>query len=64
MIAFVREVIAGSISAGSMSMVSSLMSMKTGRAPDIEIASEVAIKVCATVITSSPLPMPNARRVR
>ena len=62
--AFVRGVIAGSMSAGSINIVSSSTSMKIGVAPVIEIASEVAMKVWATVMTSSPGPMPSARSVR
>ena len=37
------------------------MSTKTGFAPTIPIASVVATKVNATVITSSPLPISKAR---
>ena len=38
------------------------MSAKTGRAPTFVIASAVAMNVWAVVITSSPGPMPSARR--
>ncbi|MEZ4836483.1 MAG: hypothetical protein R2873_31575 [Caldilineaceae bacterium] len=37
------------------------MSTKTGVAPTAEMASAVAINVCATVITSSPGPMSRAQ---
>ncbi len=40
----------------------SRMSTKTGRAPACRIALTVALKVKLTVITSSPGPMPSARR--
>ena len=39
-------------------------STRTGLAPAYEMASAVAMNVLATVITSSPAPMPRARRIR
>ena len=55
MMARVRGVMAASIASGSISMVSSLISTNTGRAPVSEMASAVAMNVCATVMTSSPV---------
>ena len=62
--AFVFGVIFSSISFGSMSKVSLSMSTKTGVAPTIPIASVVATKVNATVITSSPFPISKARSAK
>src|SRR5687767_3249387 len=61
MIAFVRGVIALASCATSSSAVSRRTSTNTGFAPICEIASAVAINVFATVITSSPGPMPSPR---
>ena len=64
MIAFVLLVIFSSIFSGSMLNVSGRMSTKTTLAPDIVIASDVAMKLLATVMTSSPLPIPMAFSAR
>ena len=61
MIAFVFDVIAASILEGSILNVSGSISTKTGFAPTIPIASAVATKVNAVVITSSPAPIFKAR---
>ena len=58
-IALVFSVISSSILLGSIFKVSLMLAHK-GVAPDSTIASTVATKVKAWVITSSPLPMPNA----
>jgi hypothetical protein len=54
----VRFVIARSIAPGSMVNDASSTSTNTGRAPFSRIASPVAMKVFATVTTSSPGPTP------
>ncbi len=56
-----RGVIAASSRAGSIVCVSARTSTNTGRAPTSRIASPVAMKVFATVTTSSPGPIPCAR---
>ncbi len=53
-----RGVIAASSVPGSMVKEASSTSTKTGRAPFSRIASPVAMKVLATVTTSSPGPTP------
>ena len=53
-----RGVIAASSPAGSIVNVAGSTSTNTGRAPFSRIASPVAMKVFATVTTSSPGPMP------
>ena len=60
MMARVRGVMAASRSSGSMQYDTGSMSINTGVAPTAVIASAVAIKVCATVITSSPGCSPSA----
>ena len=60
--ALVLSVMAASILVGSMLHVVGSMSTKTGLAPTIQIASAVAKKVLATVMTSSPGPMPSAMK--
>ncbi len=62
MMAFVFGVIAASIFAGSMHLVSGSQSTNTAVAPAIQMASAVAKKVFGCVITSSPGPMPIAIR--
>ena len=64
MIAFVLGVIAASIFAGSILKVSGSISAKTGVAPTIPIASVVATKVNAVVITSSPFPISKALKAK
>ena len=64
MIAFVLEVIAASNFEASKLKVSLSISTKTGFAPTMPIASVVATNVNATVITSSPAPISNARNAR
>jgi hypothetical protein len=64
MTALVRGVIAASSRAGSRQHVSGSMSTKTGVAPTKAIASVSAKNVWATVTTSSPGPMPAARKAR
>ena len=64
MIAFVLLVIFSSIFSGSMLNVSGRISTKTTLAPDIVIASDVAMKLFATVMTSSSLPIPMAFNAR
>ena len=56
--ALVFGVIAASIFAGSMFFVLGSQSTSTAFAPAIQMASAVAKKVFAVVMTSSPLPMP------
>ena len=63
MIAFVRGVTASSMSETSMLYVSGCASTRTGLAPVADMAKAVAMKVFAAVITSSPLPIPMARKV-
>ncbi len=53
-----RGVIAASSPAGSIVNEAASTSTNTGRAPFSRIASPVAMKVFATVTTSSPGPMP------
>ena len=64
MAAFVRGVIAFSISPGTMFIVSSSTSANTGRAPSIATAEAEAIKEFGAVITSSPGPTLRARSAR
>ena len=59
MIAFVFEVIFSSIRSTSMLYVFGLMSTNTTCAPAILMASDVAMKLLATVMTSSPAPTPS-----
>ena len=61
MIAFVRGVIAASMSAGSMLYVFGSTSTHTGVAPVKEMALELAMNEPAGVMTSSPGRMPIAR---
>ena len=58
----VRAVTARSAKSGSRFMLSSSTSTNTGSAPTWLMASAVAKKVNGVVITSSPGPMPRARR--
>ena len=60
--AFVLSEIAVSIISGSIQYVSLQTSIKTGVAPTAAMLSAVAKKVQDTVITSSPSPIPNARK--
>ena len=60
--AFVFVVIADSIFETSRFPVSGSTSTKIGRAPAEIIAVTVAIKVIGVVMTSSPDPIPNAKR--
>ncbi len=62
MMALVLSVIAASILAGSMHLVFGSQSTRTALAPAIQMASAVAKKVLAWVMTSSPGPMPSAIR--
>ena len=64
MIAFVWGVIASSIRCVSMSWVSRSMSTSTGLAPAWMMVFTVAQKVIGVVITSSPFPIPAAKRER
>ncbi len=57
-------VIACSILVGSISSVSFRTSTNTGVAPVETIAETVGIAVFGTVMTSSPGPIPSARRAR
>ena len=59
-----RDVMAASSPPGSIVNEASSTSTNTGRAPFSRIASPVAMKVLATVTTSSPGPTPYARRAR
>ena len=59
----VRGVIAASIRPASIRYVSGSMSMKTGVAPVERIELIVALKVCETVITSSPGPRPRPAQI-
>ena len=54
---------AGSISAGSMLNVTGSMSTNTGVAPTLLIDSGVAKNVNGVVMTSSPGPIPSARKL-
>ena len=58
------DVIAVSISAGSILYVSAFGSTGTGVAPTADTASQVAIYVLAGTMTSSPGPMPSARKAK
>jgi len=60
MMAFVRGVMARSMSDGLMLNVWGSISTYTGLAPSSTIVSVVATNVNGVVITSSPLPMPSA----
>ncbi len=62
MIALVFGVIFSSIRSTSMLYVFGLMSTNTTWAPAILMASDVAMKLFATVMTSSPGPTPSAFR--
>ena len=62
--AFVLGVIFDSISLTSMLNVSGSISTNTGVAPTMPIASVVATKVNATVITSSPAPISSALKAK
>jgi len=62
MIALVFGEIFGAIFSGSMLNVSGQMSTNTGLAPASAIVSAVAMKVNGDVMTSSPAPMPQARK--
>ncbi len=64
MIALVRLVISRSTALGSIFKVPASQSASTGRAPAKTIALAVAANVIVEVMTSSPRPMPAARRAR
>ena len=62
-IARVRGVMAASIRPASIRYVSGSMSTKTGEAPVKRIELTVALKVCETVMTSSPGPRPRPAKI-
>ena len=64
MMARVRAVTAARMRWGSRVRVSGSTSTSTGRAPTYVMAQQVAMKVWAVVITSSPGPTPQARSAR